>query len=229
MLVYLQDVFSEALTPCLLLYLSIEVALVAAVTLPEAGGEALASMADQSLVACFLGRVENSSCPRFLPELALNYIWMGILAYRSYDFSLPGLMISEDFSWLGYGEEFVFSYSGGSVLQIIPEIISILGDSSLLGCATEGSSLWTHCRSPEEKVAATIHVFHHSMAHCSFAQWCFGHCRSTTQVKVIAFYKWALGSEECLRHCWVRSCVACVLWSDRGFCPICCSCPNYTV
>jgi len=51
MLVYLQDVFSEALTPCLLLYLSIEVALVAAVTLPEAGGEALASMADQSLVA----------------------------------------------------------------------------------------------------------------------------------------------------------------------------------
>lgn len=65
--------------------------------------------------------MESRSHPKFLPRLALKCIWIRILTYQ---FPFPGLMIPEDFSWLGCGEEFVFIYS--RALRIIPEIISLL-------------------------------------------------------------------------------------------------------
>jgi len=69
MLVYLKDVFFEALTPCLPLYLSVKVALVISVTSARSGGEAQASVAGQSHAACVLGRVENRSHSEFLPKV----------------------------------------------------------------------------------------------------------------------------------------------------------------
>ena len=46
------------------------------------------------------------------------------------------------------------------MLQIIPEIISILGDSSLLGCATEGSAE-VH---PSQPPVQSTHVAAHSLS-----------------------------------------------------------------
>lgn len=98
------------------------------------GGETLAWKADRSLAACILGRVESRSHPKFLPRLALNCIWIRILTYQ---FPFPGLMIPEDFSWLGCGEEFVFLYSRAS--RIIPEIISL---PEPMGIALHWASCW---------------------------------------------------------------------------------------
>lgn len=108
------------------------------------GGETLAWKADRSLAACILGRVESRSHPKFLPRLALKCIWIRILTYQ---FPFPGLMIPEDFSWLGCGEEFVFIYS--RALRIIPEIISLLESMGIALC-------WASCCG--EQSADTLQV-----------------------------------------------------------------------
>lgn len=74
---YLKDVFFDALTPCLLLYLSMEVALVIVVTSARSGGEAQASVADQSPAAGVLGRVGSRSHPQFLPKVGSELHWNG--------------------------------------------------------------------------------------------------------------------------------------------------------
>lgn len=62
MLGYLKAVFSEALTPCLLLYLSIEVAL----TLPVPSASSGVTLHGGSHAV--LGRVESRFPPEFLPK-----------------------------------------------------------------------------------------------------------------------------------------------------------------
>lgn len=124
MLVYLKDVFFEALTPCLLLYLSIKVALVIIVTSARSGGEAQASVAHQSHTACVLGRVESRSHPEFLPKLGSELHWNGDV---NLSVSFPRPHDSRGFFMTWLLRKVVFFYSEGSALEIIPEITSFTG------------------------------------------------------------------------------------------------------
>lgn len=92
MRVYLKAVFFEALTPCLLLYLSMKVAPGITVTSARSRGEAQASVADQPRAACVLGRVESRSHPEFVPIVGSELRWNGDSIYQ---FPFPDL---EDFS-----------------------------------------------------------------------------------------------------------------------------------
>lgn len=124
MLVYLKDVFLEALTPCLLLYLAIKVALIITGTSARSGERPRWPMGLMEAVC--LAKWRAGPSPSFSPRLALNSAGTGIITYQ---FPFPDLMIPEDFSRLGCCEQFVFLYSEGSALQIIPAITSLAGTS----------------------------------------------------------------------------------------------------
>lgn len=190
MLVYLKDVFSEALTPCLLLYLSIKVALVIIVTSARSGGEAQASVAGPSHAACVLGRVESRSHPEFLPKVGSELRWNGDINLAV---SSPRPRDSRGFfmTWL-LRKLCIFIFWRLSLADDPwdPFLYQSLWGWLSSGLAVEVNSLWTYCKS-EVKATAMIHTFHQTMACFSFAQRCLCHCKSTM---------WALRHSEMLHN-----------------------------
>lgn len=98
MLVYPRDVSSEALSPCLLLYLSMKVAPVRVVTPARSGGEAQASVVTSPLQSVFLAEWRAGPVPSSSPRLALAHAGTGISTQQ---FPFPDLLIPADFSGLG--------------------------------------------------------------------------------------------------------------------------------
>lgn len=98
MLVYLKDVSSEALSPCLLLYLSMKVAPVMVVTPARSGGEPPAWVVTSPMQPVFLAEWRAGLVPSFSPGLALTHVGTGISTQQ---FPFPDLLIPEEFSVLG--------------------------------------------------------------------------------------------------------------------------------
>lgn len=159
MLVYLKVVFSEALTPCLLLYLSRKVALVIIVPSARTGGEARASVTAQSHAAYVLGRVESSSHPEFLPTVGSELPWAGDINLLV---SFPRPHDSRGFfmTWL-LRKVCIFIFWGLSLADNPWDHFLYWSRWGWLsaGLAVGVNRPWTYCKA-EVKATTVIYTFH---------------------------------------------------------------------